>query len=84
LLTVHQAAAWVYVLAAPAAAHWQAFAELQVAVAGLPCVLVTTTLPLVSTLAQGTAGVELVEAPFDIDDLVAAVQRALAQQFHPV
>jgi hypothetical protein len=35
-------------------------------------------------LAQGTAGVELVEAPFDIDDLVAAVQRALAQQFHPV
>ena len=73
-----QPSACVYAIEPPYRERWAEFESLRRAYPACVYVLTTTHKPALDELVGPVAGIEVVGKPFDLDDIIAAVCRALA------
>jgi DNA-binding NtrC family response regulator len=79
-LTDLHADACIYSVSPPYDAGWQEFLKLRTAVPGCTYLVTTTNKRALDALVGPTDSLEIIGKPYDLDQVVAAVQQALAQQ----
>jgi DNA-binding response OmpR family regulator len=79
-LSRHQPDVVVFDVSLPYEANWERFLDFKRAVDGraVPIVLTTTNKRALSRLIGSTEAIEILGKPYDLDQLAAAVRRALA------
>jgi DNA-binding NarL/FixJ family response regulator len=72
----------VYTVSLPFRESWAEFQQLRAAVPGVSYVLTTTNKEALDEIVGPTEAVEIIGKPFDIDQVVEAVRRALDARWH--
>jgi DNA-binding NtrC family response regulator len=72
----------VYTVALPFRESWAEFQRLRAAVPSIDYVLTTTNKEALDEIVGPTEAFEIIGKPFDIDQVVAAVRRALDARWH--
>ena len=77
-------AACVYAVAFPYEHSWRRFQEIRTRLPDLPFVLTTANVDALELFAGPTNAIELIGKPFDLQDLLDAVERTLCRVAAPV